>query len=86
MRNKVLAQQFGAAVRRLRQERGISQEAFALLCGVHRTYMGSIERGEKTVTIETASKIAHALTLPLSGLFLELEAEQEPPTPNKHTG
>lgn len=76
MDDKILAKQFGTVVRRLRRERSISQEAFASLCGIHRTYMGSIERGEKTVTIETANKIAKALNLPLSHLFLQVEVEQ----------
>src|SRR3712207_5860421 len=77
MEDKTLAKQFGAVVRRLRRERGISQEAFASLCGLHRTYMGSVERGEKTVTIMTASKIANALDVPLSQLFLQIEIEWE---------
>src|SRR2546421_46761 len=77
MQSKPLAKQFGVVVRRLRQELGISQEEFARLCHVHRTYMGSIERGEKTVTIETANKIARALGLSLSQLFVQLEAEQQ---------
>ncbi|HDR9188583.1 TPA: helix-turn-helix transcriptional regulator [Burkholderia vietnamiensis] len=37
---------FGAAVRRLRKERGYSQETFGDLCGIDRSYMGGIERGE----------------------------------------
>lgn len=60
-------------MRQLRQEKGLSQEAFAVLCGIHRTYMGAIERGEKTVTIETANKIANALGISMSQLFRELE-------------
>ncbi len=61
-------------VRELRVHRGLSQEEFALLCGLHRTYVGSIERGEKTVTIETASKLAEALNVPLSEMFARIEA------------
>jgi transcriptional regulator with XRE-family HTH domain len=64
-----LAKPFGRTVRRLRQERGFSQEGFADHCGLHRTYMGSIERGEKVVSIDTAAKIAKGLNLPLSDLF-----------------
>lgn len=63
-------------MRKLRTNQGMSQEAFADLCGVHRTYMGAIERGEKTVTIETADKIAKALNLTVSQLFIELEKSQ----------
>ena len=73
MGSKPIAKQFGAVVRKLRTNQGMSQEAFADLCGVHRTYMGAIERGEKTVTIETADKIAKALEIRISQLFIELE-------------
>lgn len=75
MERKLLVKQFGEVVRRLRSEMGLSQEAFALRCHVHRTYMGAIERGEKTVSIETAQKIATALGLTLSGLFQRVENE-----------
>lgn len=77
MKDKALAISFGTTVRRLRQDQKLSQEAFALRCGVHRTYMGSIERGEKVVSIETANKIAKALNLPMSRLFLEMEGGNE---------
>lgn len=67
-----LTKGFGQVVRRLRVERGYSQESFAHRCGLHRTYVGIIERGEKAVTIVTADKIAEALEMPLAGLFEEL--------------
>jgi transcriptional regulator with XRE-family HTH domain len=70
---KPIAKQFGVVVRKLRTNQGMSQEAFADICGVHRTYMGAIERGEKTITIETADKIAKALDIKVSQLFIELE-------------
>lgn len=66
---------FGEVVRRLRSEQGFSQESFAYRCGLHRTYVGIIERGEKAVTIVTAEKIAGALGMTLAGLFEELERE-----------
>jgi len=72
-----LAIQFGRLVRRLRVALALSQEDFADLCGLHRTYIGAIERGEKTISIETASKLAKALHIPLSELFLLLEKERE---------
>lgn len=81
MHDASLTQQFGLLIRRLRLQAGLSQEAFAERCGLHRTYIGAIERGEKTVTIETANKLARALTLPLSHIFLQLEAQaQDHPT------
>ena len=72
-----LALRFGRLVRRLRSEAGWSQEEFAFRVGVHRTYVGAIERGEKTVTIETAAKIARALEVTLSQLFVALESEEK---------
>lgn len=60
---------FGLRIRSLRLAQGESQEAFADLCGLHRTYIGAIERAEKTVTIETAQKLAVALGMSLSTLF-----------------
>ena len=68
-----IAKQFGQEIKKLRLERGLSQEAFAAKCGLHRTYIGPIERGEKNVTLETANKIAQALGKKLSAIFLEIE-------------
>ncbi len=68
-----LTAKFGLMVRQLRQDKGLSQEDFADLCGLHRTYIGAVERGEKTVTIETAQKIAQALALSLWQLLKRTE-------------
>lgn len=68
-----LTEKFGSLVRELRLEKNLSQEEFARICGIHRTYVGSIERGEKTVTIETAQKLSEALDVPLSKMFARLE-------------
>lgn len=83
MRDASLAQQLGILIRQLRLKNGMSQEFFADRCSLHRTYIGSIERGEKTITIETAHKIALALSIPLSQLFLLLEATQQNTTDDK---
>lgn len=61
MREEDLAKEFGNLVRRLRYERGLSQAGFAEAAKVDRAHMGEIERGEVTVTIVTALKIAQAL-------------------------
>ncbi len=53
----------GRAVRRLRAAAGYSQEAFADAVGVHRTYLGLIERGAVNVTLTTHEKLATALHL-----------------------
>ena len=60
---------FGAKVRKLRQAKGLSQEAFADICGLHRTYVGAIERGERNVSIENIEKIAKALGISIASLF-----------------
>jgi transcriptional regulator with XRE-family HTH domain len=51
----------GENLRAYRQARGLSQEAFADVLGVHRTYMGSVERGERNVTLRTLERIAERI-------------------------
>jgi transcriptional regulator with XRE-family HTH domain len=53
----------GRNLRRYRLERGFSQEAFADHMGFHRTYMGSVERGERNLTLQTLEKIAGFLEI-----------------------
>lgn len=55
---------FGKLVRRLREQAGISQEDLAERAGVHRTYIGGIERGERNPTLVTIHKLAEALDVP----------------------
>jgi transcriptional regulator with XRE-family HTH domain len=64
---------FGAAVRRLRRERGWSQEDFADRVGVHRTYMGDIERGLRNVGLVNIGRIATGLDVTLAVLMAEVE-------------
>lgn len=73
MAEEELAKRFGELVRRLRRERGYSQEDFSFRVGLHQTYVSSIERGERNVTIATANRIAEALGTTLAGLFADLE-------------
>lgn len=51
----------GTNLRRIREERGLSQEAMAEVCGLHRNYLGGIERGERNITLDTVSRIAAAI-------------------------
>lgn len=48
-------------IRKLRKSNGLSQEKLADMCGLHRTYIGSVERSERNITIENLDRIAHAL-------------------------
>lgn len=60
---------FGNRVAKLRREKNISQEALAFECGINRTYIGEIERGEKTPSLITIVKIATGLGISKSELM-----------------
>lgn len=60
---------FGKRVAELRKNAGYSQEQFAFKCNVDRTYIGTIERGEKSPTLNTIYKIAKALGITIKDLF-----------------
>jgi len=60
---------FGKAVRHRRNKLGVSQEAFADMCGLDRTYIGGIERGERNVALVNIEKIAKTLRLTIAELF-----------------
>jgi len=68
MKNKILVQ-FGNRVRSIRAQRGLSQEELASLAGVHRTYIGMIERGEKNITLINIFKISSALGVKIFEIF-----------------
>lgn len=60
---------FGQAIRGLRQEKNISQEVFADICGLHRTYISDVELGKRNVSLENIEKMANALDITLPKLF-----------------
>ena len=64
-----ILKRFGDRVRELRKDDGYSQESFADVCGLDRTYMGGIERGERNVALRNIGKIAEALGISLSELM-----------------
>jgi transcriptional regulator with XRE-family HTH domain len=60
---------FGLRVRQLRMERGLSQEQLGYDCGLHRTYVGQIERAEKNITLRNIAKIAKHLEVNIAELM-----------------
>jgi transcriptional regulator with XRE-family HTH domain len=67
--NKTIQQKFGNRVKKLRKNKGWSQEEFADECGLHRTYIGAIERGERNVSLNNIHAIAKALGISVKELF-----------------
>ena len=63
----------GEAIRRLRLERGISQESLALLAEVDRSYVGRVERGDNNVAVLTLVKVANALDITVCELMNEAQ-------------
>lgn len=66
---ETLQKRLGDRVRELRSERKLSQEELAYKAGVHRTYLGGIERGERNPSLRNIAAIAKALDVTLSELF-----------------
>ena len=66
---------FGQRVRVLRELTGLSQEALAAKAGIHRTYMGGIERGERNICLRNIIRLAEALGVPPRNLFGEAEVK-----------
>lgn len=60
---------FGCTIKKLRTEKGISQEKLAELSNLHRTYIGSLEMGKRNVSLENINKLAIALDCKISDLF-----------------
>jgi transcriptional regulator with XRE-family HTH domain len=70
----------GNRIRELRRKKGFSQESFADHCGLHRTYMGGIERGEHNLTIQTALTIARGLDITVAKLLSGIEKQADVPS------
>lgn len=70
--NESIQTEFGKRIRELRLKRGLSQEAFAHLCDLDRTYISGIERGIRNVSLRNIEAMSKALGLHISELFKNL--------------
>jgi transcriptional regulator with XRE-family HTH domain len=75
--SKPLLQALGQRIRELRTEQGYSQEGFADKCSVHRTFMGTIERGESNLSFQNIAKVSTTLGISLAELFRGLEGKAQ---------
>jgi transcriptional regulator with XRE-family HTH domain len=69
-----LLRALGQRIRELRTAQGYSQESFADKCGVHRTFMGTVERGESNLSFQNIARVAETLGVSLAVLFADLES------------
>jgi transcriptional regulator with XRE-family HTH domain len=60
---------FGQRIREIREQRGLSQEDLGMKAKIHRTYIGSVERGEQNISIVNIERLARALGVSLAELF-----------------
>lgn len=72
-REAQIQKHFGTRVRELRKQKGFSQEALALACGLDRTYIGGVERGERNISLLNIHKISRALGVSASVLVDDTE-------------
>ncbi|MYD95281.1 MAG: helix-turn-helix transcriptional regulator [Chloroflexi bacterium] len=72
-RRAAVQRAFGDRMRMLRHRLGFSQDEFALRSGLHRTYIGAVERGECNITLVNVARIAETLEVPPAALLEETE-------------
>lgn len=77
-----LLRAFGLAVRQERERLGVSQDVFADMAKVHRTYVGSVERGERNISLKNIASFARALGISGAKLYARAEALLDP---HQHT-
>ena len=78
----MMTQTIGRKLRQFRQKKGYSQETLADRAGLHPTYIGQVERGEKNITVETLAKITTALGIPISSVFDDVLSNPMPSAEN----
>lgn len=76
MKPREIQKSFGKRMRELRIDKGLSQEALALACGLDRSYIGGVERGERNISLVNIHKIASALKVCASDLVCVPQAER----------
>lgn len=76
-----LLRAFGLAVRQERERLGVSQDVFADMAKVHRTYIGSVERGERNISLKNINGFARALGISGAALFARVEVLLGPQQP-----
>ena len=72
-----MQKKFGIALKKLREETGLSQEKFALSIGMDRTYYASVEAGKRNISLKNIYKIANGFNLSISELFSVMEDYSE---------
>jgi len=76
--NSILSQQFGACIRKLRKQTGLSQVAFGERCGFYQTYLSRIENGNANPTLNAIEVIANTLGLTVFELFARVRRTKLP--------
>ncbi|MBR4679264.1 MAG: helix-turn-helix transcriptional regulator [Bacteroidales bacterium] len=71
-----IQEKFGLVIRKLRRQKHVSQEKFALDAGIDRTYIGDIENGSRNISLQMIEKIADYFGIQISEIFKQIEDEQ----------
>ena len=74
----MIKKEFGIAIRFFREKAEISQEELADRCGLHRTYISDIERGNRNVSLINIEAISKGLNITLVDLFMQIHKQQYP--------
>lgn len=69
----MIQKNFGLAIKKLREETGLSQEKFALSIGMDRTYYASVEAGKRNISLQNIYQIAEGFNISVSALFVVVE-------------